>query len=302
VSLLGFLRRALRGPIGEAVDENKVLAARALILDMQRRGVVDDLREVEFKVFSQWGDDGIIQYLLHHVAVEADTFVEFGVQNYRESNTRFLLVNDNWRGLIMDASESDIASVREDAIYWRHELHAVAAFIDRDNINRLIRTNVSGPIGLLSIDVDGNDYWIWQAIEAKPDIVVIEYNSHFGSRHAITIPYDASFRRDRAHFSRQYWGASLRALVLLGESKGYRFVGSNSAGNNAYFVRADQAGALRVMTADEGYVESRFRDSRDERGKLTYLSGTARLEIIRDMQVVDVEHERVVRIADLGAG
>jgi len=84
------------------------------------------------------GEDGIIQHLIERVAIDQEIFVEFGVGDYRESNTRFLLVNNNWKGLIMDSGADNINRVRESEICWRHGLQAVQAFISRDNINELI--------------------------------------------------------------------------------------------------------------------------------------------------------------------
>jgi hypothetical protein len=259
------------------------------------------LRDAEFRVCSQWGDDGIIQYLIHHVPLPADTFVEFGVQDYTEANTRFLLTNDNWRGLIMDGSKEFMDSVRRDEIYWRYDLTAVDAFITRENINQLIRSGgFSGPIGILSVDIDGNDYWVWEAIDAvDPAIVIAEYNSVFGSKRAVSVPYDPAFVRSDAHSSYLYWGCSLRALCVLAQRKGYAFVGCNSNGNNAYFVKASLAAQLRVVDVDEGYVMSRFRESRDASGRLDFKAGRDRLAVIADMTVIDVETDAPVKVRDL---
>jgi hypothetical protein len=289
----------LRGQVQDA----KILAAKALIAQTAGMGMLDDIRAAEFKVFSQFGEDGIIQYLIRQARIpeHSRTFVEFGVESYEEANTRFLVINDNWRGLIMDGSASHMRKVRDSSIYWRHNLVAVDAFIDADNINDLIRNaGFSGEIGLLSVDIDGNDYWIWEKIEiVNPILIVAEYNSVFGPRHAVTVPYDRNFVRSRAHSSHLYWGASLKALVELGNRKGYAFVGSNSAGNNAFFIRRDRLNGQRELSAEQGYVESQFRESRDESGQLTFLSGAARLQKIIDLPIYDVERRTVVRLADL---
>lgn len=191
-------------------------------------------------MFSQFGDDGIIQYLEHVLGIGPahKVFIEFGVQDYTESNTRFLLLSDNWRGLVLDGSRAHVDCVRCDPISWRHDLTAAHAWIDRDNINDLIAIHgCAGEIGLLSIDLDGNDYWVWEAIRVvDPIIVVAEYNAVFGSRHAVTVAYDPQFDRTKAHDSNLYWGALLPALHFLAAKKGYAFVGTNSAGNNAYFA------------------------------------------------------------------
>lgn len=265
------------------IDTLKVLAAQPLIQTFRSRGLILDLHQAEFKVFSQFGDDGIIQYLAHRLQPLPDTFVEFGVENYRESNTRFLLLNNNWRGLVLDGDENSINYIQQDEIYWRHTLTARRAFITRDNINELLREGgFTGEIGLLSIDIDGNDYWVWEKITiVDPVIVIIEYNSVFGPDLAVTIPYEAHFVRYQAHYSGLFWGASLQALTFLAGRKGYSLVGCNSAGNNAYFVRNNKVANLPVLSAQQAFVEARFRDSRDEKGKLTYLTGAERFHASR---------------------
>lgn len=284
----------------------RMLTARLLIAQMQARGPAGGIRSAEFKVFSQFGDDGIIQYLIHHADLRSENhaFVEFGVSNYLESNTRFLLMNDHWRGLVMDGSPACVDFIRADEISWRHDLTAACAFIDTDNINDLLSANgFEGEIGLLSIDIDGNDYWVWQAIHAvQPIVVVVEYNSVFGVSHALTIPYDRHFYRTSAHWSNLYWGASLKALYLLAQQKGYAFLGCNGIGNNAYFVRNDRLGALTPVGLEEGYAVSRFRDSRDRQGRLTFVGGARRARLIEDMPLVDVERGVGVNLKDLQVG
>jgi hypothetical protein len=284
----------------DAMDELRLLAGR--LLANQVRASAKSFREAEFKVFSQFGDDGIIQYLIARLEVprELASFVEFGVQDYSESNTRFLLMNDNWRGLVMDGDKASMESLQMRDMYWRHDLAALCRWIDRDNINEILEeSGFSGPIGILSIDIDGNDYWVWQRIEAvKPLIVIAEYNSVFGARQAITVPYDPAFNRTKAHYSNLYWGASLSALASLARSKGYAFVGSNLAGNNAYFVHESYVGrgGIVALSPEQGYVESRFRESRDEQGRLTYLGGAARRQTIAGMPVYDIERDAVVAL------
>jgi len=252
----------------------------------------DSLREYEFRVFSQWGEDGIIQFLIKNAAIQRNAFVEFGVENYVESNTRFLLVNNNWSGLVMDANENHIRYIKEDPIYWKYNLKAVCEFVHRENINPILAGNgMDGDIGLLSIDVDGNDYWIWEAIDvATPGIVVIEYNHRFGLERAVTVPYDRDFLRKKAHYSTIYYGASLRALCLLGNRKGYAFVGCNSAGNNAFFVRKDiKPYCIKEVTVEDGFVAGRFRESRDKNKRLLYLSGEEEREILSSLPLQEVE-------------
>lgn len=297
------LRRYMVGDLYSRQIDALMLLGKLNIERIRGLRQIESLHEVEFKVFSQWGEDGIIQYLTWKLPIPNKTFVEFGVETYTESNTRFLLMNDNWRGLAMDGSPANVEAIRQDPIYWRHDLTAIASFITRKNINQLIKSHVAqDDIGLLSIDIDGNDYWVWKDITVvNPRIVICEYNSVFGAERAVTIPYQEDFQRTSAHHSNLYWGASLAALCRLAEEKGYRFIGANSAGNNAFFVRKDLAPDLPEFTAEEGYVQSRFRESRDPEGRLTYIAGQERLHEIRDMSVYDVDSGKTVPVKDLYA-
>ena len=252
---------------------------------------VSDLAAHEFRVFSQWGEDGIIDHLLRQVPVARKLFVEFGVEDYSEANTRFLLTHRNWAGLIMDASPRNIAAIRSDEIYWRHNLKAEETFITRENINGLLsRNGVAGEIGLLSIDIDGNDYWVWEAIEGvQPALVVVEYNARFGGERAVTVPYKADFERHKAHHSGIYYGASLKAFCVLAARKGYALVGSNTAGNNAFFVRRDLLPAsLREVSASEAWVASQFRETRDAAGKLCFATPEEEVAILAALPLVEV--------------
>jgi len=260
-----------------------------------------DYRQAEFRVFSQWGEDGIIQYLLHDVSIDRPIFVEFGVENYTESNTRFLLTNNQWAGLVIDGSAENIDYIRRDQIYWASNLKAVHSFITKENINELLSKNgVIGDIGLLSVDIDGNDYWVWQAINTiSPRIVICEYNSHFGPTAEVTTPYDAAFVRDSAHFSKIYYGASISALTSLASAKGYSLVASNSAGNNIFFVRNDLVGKLPLISPTQAYRHSQFREYHDKTGKLTYDDFATQLSKIGHLPLLDLRTNALKKISDI---
>lgn len=248
-------------------------------------------REAEFRVFSQWGEDGIIQHLVSRVPIARKVFVEFGVESYTEANTRFLLMHNHWSGLVLDGSADNIRRIKKDAIYWQYNLKAVEAFVTRENINTLLADHgISGEIGLLSIDIDGNDYWVWEAITVvRPAIVAVEYNARFGSEEALTIPYDAKFFRTAAHPSNVYYGASLPALAQLARRKGYTLVGGNSAGNNAFFVREDlRPGSLPEAAVGQAYVENQFREARQADGTLAFLSFAEECALARSLPLEKV--------------
>lgn len=265
---------------------------------------LNPLLRYEFKVFSQWGEDGIIQYLVHSLPVAQTVFVEFGVHDYRESNTRFLLQNDNWSGLVMDSSAECIEIIKRDPLSYRYTLKAVCAYVTRENVNTVLRDNgISGDIGLLSIDIDGNDYWVWDAIDCiSPRIVICEYDSLLGAERKLTTPYDPTFDRLKAHYSFLYGGASIAALHDLGLRKGYRLVGSNSAGNNAFFVRSDLLGSLRALSPQEAYIRARFRHSLDPEGHFTFLDFDQCLEVIADMPLLDLASNTLIPVRDIRGG
>jgi len=280
-------------------------ALRAQVGGLEARLVrglpADGLREAEFRVFSQFGEDGVIQYLVDRVPIEHEVFVELGVQDYSESNTRFLLINNNWRGVIIDAGDAHIHFTRKAGLDWQYQLDAVQAFIDRDNINRLIRdAGVHGEIGLLSVDLDGNDYWILESIDSvSPCILVTEYNSTWGPDAAVTVPYDPGFRRTTAHPSNLYWGASLAALTRLANQRGYALVAGNRAGNNAFFVRRDVLGELPEQAVSAVYRASCFRESLSASGHRTYISDhQKRLELLSAMQLWDVDRDEITKVSE----
>ena len=292
------------------MSQNKLLIDDLLILQGKSLAnlnicspFINSIQYYEYKVFSQFGEDGIIQHLIHELKLEKEeqVFIEFGVQNYEESNTRFLLMNNNWQGLVIDGDENNISHIKSQNFYWRNDLTAVQAWVDKENINQIISDNkFNGPIGILSIDVDGNDYWIWESITAvDPAIVIIEYNSLFGPIHPVTTPYNPQFRREIAHYSYLYWGGSISAFAHMGTIKGYSLVGSNTAGNNLFFIKNERLGRLKPLNAKNAYIECRFRESRDPSGNLNFLKGKERIKEIEAMKLINVLTNEPELIRDL---
>lgn len=280
------------------IETNRLLLGRS-VANAIKVNSSEKLTDLEFKVFSQWNEDGIIQYLTKALNVENKKFIEFGVEDYREANTRYLMMNDNWSGLIIDSSQENIKKIRDEGWLWKYDISAICAFVDKDNINELItQSGFGGDIGLLSIDIDGNDYWVWQAIDAvRPTIVVIEYNSLFGNDRAVTVPYQKNFSRSNAHSSFLYFGASLPAIVRLGEQKGYVFVGCESHGSNAFFVRKDKiTPELKTLAANARFVDSKFRQGRGEDGRLNYLSPEESKKLLKGLEVFNVKTSRLEKI------
>jgi len=286
----------------DVTDRILMLAGRQACWQLHSRRRINTFEDIEFRVFSQWGEDGIIEWILQNLPVASKTFIEFGVENFREANTRFLIENRNWQGLVIDGSDAHIQALRLSKLYWMFDVTGVPAFIDRENINQIITENgFAGELGILSIDIDGNDYWVMEAINCvNPSIIICEYNPIFGDKYPITIPYDSSFSRLAAHHSGLYFGASIAALQLLAQRRGYEFLGTNSNGINAFFVRQDLFPYLEPLIANRQAYPSRHRDARDQDGNLIYAGGLRRYDLIKHLPVIRVDTGESCTIESLG--
>jgi hypothetical protein len=301
MKLKTFLREKIRRFLGipgfspHALDileptakNNKVLLGKSLAHLNRQLPVDASIPEMEFQVFSQFGDDGIIQFLISHLPIQNRTFIEFGVENYLEANTRFLLINNRWKGLVLDGDQKNIDQIKNEKLFWYHHLQARQAFITRENINQLIAESGFAPdVGILSIDIDGMDYWVWDAIDTiRPAIVITEYNSAFGPKECVTVPYDPNFVWNREGNKLYYWGTSLGALTALAAKKGYDLFGCNSAGNNSYFIRRDLRGNLPAADPKEAFVDAQFALRVDDAGRP--VRGTEGTPYLRGARVHDV--------------
>ena len=262
-----------------------------IINELSKLNKSNNISDHEFKVYSQWGEDGIINYFIKNLNIKNKFFIEFGVEDYTEANTRFLLKKFNWEGLVIDSSEKNIERIKSDQIYWQYSLNAKCDFVTKENINIIFsKNNIPFDIGLLSIDIDGNDYWIWKEINTvNPSIVIIEYNSLLGFEKNYVVPYDKKFERNKAHYSNIYYGASLPALVKLGNEKGYALIGCNSAGNNAFFVKKNLLNdKVRELTIEKAFQNRKFRESRNKNNKLTFLNSNESKKLISHLDLEEV--------------
>ena len=189
-----------------------------------------------FRLSSQNQEDGLTIALLNEVGATSCRFVEIG-SGLSGGNSGFLARECGWSGLMVDGHAAHMVQVGRRFPTAK----AVAAWVTRENINDLITANdCAGEVDLFSLDLDGCDYWIWEAMTVcSPRIVILEYNSMFGPDRAVTIPYDPKFDRHRHHTA--YYGASLAALTRLSARKGYRLVAVEPNGVNAFFLRNDLA-------------------------------------------------------------
>ena len=284
-----------------AFERALLLLGRSAALQVQQRETIAHLGDVEFRVTSQWGEDGIIEWLCHKLPQISPSFVEFGVEDFSEANTRFLLQNRGWTGIIIDADRQSMELLQHEAIYWKYDITAVHSFVTKDNINDLISSNgLRGEIGILSVDIDGNDYWVLDAINVvNPAIIICENNGAFGDRRPITIPYAESFFRFEAHYTGGYYGCSIKAVQDVCKRKGYTFLGTNTSGVNAFFVRDDLASQVVNSIREAKIWPHRHRGSRDLTGKLVFRRSREKLKLLEDLPVVDLESGRTLPIAKL---
>ena len=275
------------------MDEIKV--NQGIILSrINENKVLNNIQDYEFKIFSQDGEDGIIQHLLNCLEIKNKTFIEFGVEDFTESNCRFLLIKDKWSGFVIDGSEKNINKLKNYNFYWKNNLTAIHCMLNKENIEEILKTsNFDQDLGIMSIDLDGNDYYILNEINYyKPRILICEYNSLFGDTKKVSVPYRSDFFMTKAHYSNQFWGASLAALNHLAQLKGYELVGTSSSGINAFFVRKDLINdKIKILSVKSAFTKSRHQNSRDKNYNLNFLNYHKREEIIKGKKVYEVEKE-----------
>jgi hypothetical protein len=213
-------------------------------------------------------------------------------------------MKDYWHGFVIDGSEKNISKLRASYYYWQHQLAGRASFITRENVADLL--NESGfekRLGILSVDIDGVDYHVLEALdEWLPSILIVEYNDAFGNQRPVTVPYDPAFVRLQKHSSNQYWGANLPAFCHIADQRNYALVGINGVASNAFFVRRDLLnGHVREASLASCSRQASFRDSRGTNDGLTFLSGLARAHVMADMPVVDVATGQTLTVGALHA-
>ncbi len=217
------------------------------------------LENFGYKVYSEKDEDGIIQEIFKRIGTETKEFIEFGVENGLECNSHYLL-HKGWHGLWIEGNPDSCRQIGHKfrPVIKDGRLKVINAFITRKNIDDLISLNRNSDSetcmpDLLSIDIDGNDWYVWNAIKSiKPRVVCIEYNGKFPPDLCWKQAYDSKHTWDRTDWQ----GASLKAMELLGRQKGYILVGTNLTGANAFFVREDLYSTdkfLSSCTAEELY-------------------------------------------------
>jgi hypothetical protein len=241
-------RRALRPPTRAELD--RLLAARRESADP------DDLTTFEFRLMSDQGQEGIVLEILRRTGMPTRRSVEIG-SGPNGANSGLLPACFGYRSLMCDGDMELIEIAR--GVFAGTDVVFANEWITREAVNALLERNgFSGPIDYLGIDLDGVDYWIWEAVQAcNPILVSVEYNPYLGPEVAASIPYSPDFSRHRASEEggapRGYWGASLAGLAALGARKGYRLVATSSRGSDAFFLKDGICPELRTITSAEGW-------------------------------------------------
>ncbi len=210
----------------------------------------------EYKIYSQNGDDGIINYIFSKIKPTSKTFIEIGIEDGKECNTANLIINFNWKGVLIEGNKKYAEKARE--YYKNYPVEIINSFITKENINKVLEScNLGKEVDLFSLDIDGNDYWVWEKIDSiNPKVVALEYNSVFGNK-SISTTYDPNFDRYKKHESGLYFGASLTALTKLAKTKGYILIGCCSSGVNAFFIRKDLVkNNFKELIPEEAYYEN----------------------------------------------
>ena len=278
---------------------------------LQNRNLYDNgknINEFELKINSQNGEDGIIDFLLYKLKISKPNFVEIGVGEYVESNTRFLYDRYLQKGLIIDCIENFKKRASSNVNLWKGDLNIVEKKIKPENVNKVLGENCNFDIDLFSIDIDGIDYWVIEKLNSKiSKLFIAEYNSVFGHEHDISVPNIENFERYSYHYSGLCYGMSLKALIRLMSEKGFYFIGTNNFKNNAFFINNNYQfdvffnGFQNVNNLHlETFTNSTFTESRDKKGKLNYLRGKKRWEEIKDCEIVDfLDDGKIKRIKDI---
>ena len=238
-----------------AWDLRKKLLAESRYIEEKR------LPRFGFKAYSQNEEDGIIQEIFRRIGTANKTFVEIGVSSGLESNTLYLLLQ-GWRGLWIEGSPEfvDLTNQKFDFALNNGTLKVKHAWVQRENINPLIaeRQEGSEDLDLLSLDIDGNDYHVLEAMDLlNARVVIVEYNPKYQPPVKWVMKYNPNHSYDG---SSDYLGASLKSFEILLSAKGYKLVGCNLLGINAFFVRADlvKNHFLDDCSAENHYEPERF--------------------------------------------
>jgi hypothetical protein len=240
--------------------------------------------DAEFRAFSQNGEDGLLLYIFSLIGTTNKKAIEICAGDGMQCNTANLILNHNWNVLLVEGNNDRVKKGNE--FYRKHQDTFsfppcfVNAWVNKNSVNKIfIENDFTGEIDLLSIDLDGVDYWIWDAIDVvKPRVVVAEIQCIWGVEKSVTVPYKDDFRTQFVDGFGIYSGASLPAFAKLARQKGYRLVGVQNLGFNAFFIKEDICKDLLPEVSAEECLDRPF----------VYQAKKKYLPLVRDKKWVEV--------------
>ena len=287
-------------PQARQIERTLLLQAQQMVehrrqIAYMHGSVLTSIKDAEFSVFSQWGEDGILDWLVSNIPGIPHVAVEFGCSDYQEATTRLLVQLRNWKAVLVDASVESCAAICSSPLMWQYDLTVLQRTLTPSMLAAFCNTHIPKEIGVLSLDVDGMDYWLLTALPVKPVVLVCEYNALFGNTDPITVPLTDNFDRRTAHWTHLYFGASLPAIATAAQRQGYTWIGTESHGCNAFFVRHDYA--QRILDKLDQIIphEAQFREGRDVNGQLAY---SRERRPIAHLPVWNVQTNQTVRVQE----
>lgn len=280
-----------------SLGQSSIIASRSNYSNYQ------NLWDAEVKVFSQWGEDGILDFLCEKLGISKPRMLEVGAGNFRECNSRFLAENRNASVYLVDGRLDLITTTERDPLIWKNHLFAVNTWVTPENIQTICQdaANKMGGVDIFSLDIDGNDFWVLDSCPLDGvEIIVVEYNPLFGASLPVTVPRDDKFERRAKHYSCLYYGASLPAFISLLKKRDFVFIGTNRVGNNAFFIRSENLKKVGFEPDDDlsVYVDWRIRETRNVEGKLSFQSGFERVNEIRDLPLINLINQTQITVIE----
>tara|TARA_B100001175_G_scaffold205549_1_gene174491 strand:+ start:912 stop:1826 length:915 start_codon:yes stop_codon:yes gene_type:complete len=292
-----MIKKFIKKFIKNFQDEKKRMIGLSHLLNIRiKYKNITSLNEVDYKIFSQNGEDGIIDYILYSLEIKKPKFIEIGVGDYTESNTRFIFETRSLKGMVIDCISNLKKQINQGIKTWKGELTIEEVFISSKNILDILESQNFGKVDIFSIDIDGTDYWILNKLERDfSNIVILEYNSVFGENLEVTVPDIEGFSRNNYHHSNLCYGMSLKAAINLMEGKNFYFLGTNNLKNNAFFIskkfsKDSYFPNLKIESIKDA-TTSFLSESRDQNGNLNYIKGSGKINQIKDCDVVDLRNK-----------
>lgn len=287
----------------EMRDFKFLLGQAAITASRTQHSKLINLWDAEVKVYSQWGEDGILDFICETIGLAKPRVLEIGAGNFSECNSRFLAEFRNASVMAVDA-RADLMLTQLGSLKWKNHIELHNEWITPENINDIIDLAFKrfNRVDIFSLDLDGNDFWILEKANlASFKVIVLEYNALFGSKHEVTVPRDDKFDRRNKHFSGLYYGASLKAFVSLLRSKDFMFIGTNRSCVNAFFIKKNLHSKFHSLEMKDlgAYVDSTIRESRDSMGKLSFLDGSDRKSPIESLALWDLSAQKTIKVCDL---